>query len=307
MWLDPCVLGFFTTSNSPCGGTLMPQTPRSVSLPPGPGNPVLGNGALPPPVGGTIALSSQARYSGTTLSRGGALGVEGKSLAQWPLFLQGSAGHVPRSAPPTPASPAAEGMRSASRGLQIPGVGGARPAPALCPPPALAHPPAVCLRCLGDHDFRAGPGPQGAPPSGGEAWAGRPGVPGSCSGSLSAAAGLSHRSPPAATPHNGGEQLAGGGAEENPEPAGAGGRRGGARGQPAARAGLREEAEGDRKEPTPRPQAPPPQWAPPRAAGPSGAHLPCPHAPRRTWRTWAGGVGLWGGALPVLCPSRLPG
>lgn len=139
MWLDPCVLGFFTTSNSPCGGTLTPQTPRSVSLPPGPGNPVLGNGALPPPVGGTIALSSQARYSGTTLSRGGALGVEGKSLAQWPPFLQGSARHVPRSAPPTPASPAAEGMRSASRGLQIPGVVGA-PRPGVVPAPRTRAP-----------------------------------------------------------------------------------------------------------------------------------------------------------------------
>lgn len=131
MWLEPCVLGFFTTRNSPCGGTFTSQTPRSASLPPGPGN-----GALPPPVGGTIALSSQARYSGTTLSRGGALRIEGKSLAQWPPFLQGSVRQVPRSEPPTPASPSAEGMRSTSRGLQIPGVGGARPAPALCPPPA---------------------------------------------------------------------------------------------------------------------------------------------------------------------------
>lgn len=241
--------------------------------------------------------------------------MEGKSLAPWPPFLQGSARHAPRSAPPTPASPAAEGMRSASRGLQIPGVGGARPAPALCPPPALARPPACGLPAL--------PGRPRLPgwswAAGGAAvWrrglggAGRPGVPECCSGSLSAAAGLSRRSPPAATPHNGGEQLAGGGAEENPEPAGAGGRRGGARGQPAARAGLREEAEGDRKEP---PRHPPPTrgrllpGGPSRAPqGPREPTAPCPHAPRRTWRTWADGVGRWGGALPVLlCPSHLPG
>lgn len=42
----------------------------------------------------------------------------------------------------------------------------------------------------------------------------------------------------AAAPRDGRQQLAGGSAEEDPEPAGAGGHRGGARGQPAARAGL---------------------------------------------------------------------
>lgn len=58
------------------------------------------------------------------------------------------------------------------------------------------------------------------------------------SGGRSAAAGLSHRSLTAAAPRHGRQQLAGGGAEEDSEPAGAGGHRGGARGQPAARAGL---------------------------------------------------------------------
>lgn len=171
-----------------------------------------------------------------------------------------------------------------------------------CPPPALAHPPAVRRRCPGDRDFRAGPGPQGAPPScGGRGWAGRPGVRECGSGGQRAAAGLSHRSPPAA-PRDGGEQLAGGRAQEDPQPAGAGGRRGGARGQLAARAGLREEAEGDRKGPPRSTQRPPPQYPTPppapspptpggassRAAGPLEPTDPFPHAPGRTLAEGAG-------------------
>lgn len=206
----------------------------------------------PPPGGDTIALRSQVPYPGSPRSRGGALGVEVKFLARWPPSRKGPAGQVPRRAPPAPSSPAAASMRSASRDLRIPRVRGARPAPPrrLCPPPALAHPPAVRLRRPGSRHFRARFGPQGAPRSRGASGAGRgrSGVrqqrrrPERCS--------QPHPPQPArlpaGAPRDGGEQLAGGGAEEDPEPAGAGGRRGGARGQPAARAGLREEAKGDR-------------------------------------------------------------
>lgn len=84
--------------------------------------------ALPPPVGGTIALSSQSRYPWTT--RTGERCWESKEIpAWWPPFLQGAVRQVPHSAHPTPARLAATSMRSASRRLQIPGVRGARPAP----------------------------------------------------------------------------------------------------------------------------------------------------------------------------------
>lgn len=103
---------------------------------------------------------------------------------------------------------------------------------------------------------------------------------------------------PAAAPRDGREQLTGGGAEENPKPAGAGGRRGGARGQPAARAGLREEAEGDRKGPTHCPPTPTqrrlrPSWAHRAVQGPPEPTYPCPHASRGApGAPGAAGVGL---------------
>lgn len=186
-------------------------------------------------------------------------------------------------------------MRSASRAGRIPGVRGPRPAP-----PAGPAPGARALAC-------GSPAPPGrlrlpgcASAAGGAAVSHR-GLGGAAgrsecgngSGGRSAAAGLSERSPPACRPAaaarcDGGEQLAGGGAEEDPEPAGAGGHRGGARGQPAARAGLREEAEGDRKGPThhPPPGAPPPPSAPLRPAEPTFPATP-PPASGRTWSTWA--------------------
>lgn len=202
---------------------------------------------------------------------------------------------------PTPTIPFSASMRSASRGLQIPGVRGARRAS-----PAVPAPGARALAC-------GSPALPGRPRLPGWSWAAggaavlRRGLGGAAGRSRGAAAGLSHRSPPAATPHHGGEQLAGGGAEEDPEPARAGGRRGGARGQLAARAGLREEAEGDRKgsthhplQPTTQKRLPPcrPHRAPQSPPEPT---CPCPHGPECTW---AAGVGLCVGALPIfLCPS----
>lgn len=213
-------------------------------------------------------------------------------------------------------SPAAASMRGASRGWRIPGVRGARPAPPAGPAPGSCAP-----ACGSPAQPRRSRLPGCAWAAGGAAVArrGLGGVAGlsecgSSSGRRSAAAGLSRGSPPACRPaaarRNGGEQFAGGGAEEDSEPAGAGGRRGGARGQPAARAGLREEAEGDRKGPThhPSPEAPSPQSAPPRPAGPPGAHLPPPPLPPPRGAPGPAGVGLWGGALPVhFSPFHLAG
>lgn len=266
------------------------------------------SGAASPPAGGTIALSGPARCPG--LAGGGQRRWESKSSPS----IRGPSLQGPPSPPGAPARPsaclpAAASMRGASRGSHIPGVRGARPAPPAVPasgartpargPPALPGRPRL-------------PGWSGA--AGGAAvvrrgWAGRPGARECGSGGQRAAAGLSPRSPPAA-PRHGGEQLAGGGAQEDPQPAGAGGRRGGARGQPAARAGLREEAEGDRKGPTqhPTPSPPYPSTQSPHTRrrriarrGASAAHRAFPHAPGRTLAEGAGSAeGPW------ACFSVLP-
>lgn len=200
-------------------------------------------------------------------------------------------------------------MRSASGCWQIPGVLGARPTPPAGPAPGARAPacgqPAPPKRaatsglCLGRRGRR------------GLGGAARRSECCSSSGGRSAVAGLSSRSLPASRPaaawRDGGEQLVGGGAEKDPEPAGAGGRRGGARGHPAARAGLREEAEGDRKGPTYHPpptpggaSSPGGSTAPRRAPG---AHLP-PHPFPPPWGApGAPGpscVERWRGALPVF-------
>lgn len=237
---------------------------------------------------------------GTTGSWGEALGIEAKSLERRPLLCRAHPVRQVLLVCPYAGLPAAASMRGASRGLQIPGVRGARPAPPAVPAPGARGSPALPGR-------PRLPGWSGA--AGGAAvvrrgWAGRPGVRECGSGGPSAAAGLSHRSPPAA-PRDGGEQLAGGGAQEDPQPAGAGGRRGGARGQLAARAGLREEAEGDRKGPTqhptpPSPSPPTPGGAPSRAARPLEPTDLFPHAPGRTL---AEGAGSAGALHALLCPS----
>lgn len=109
---------------------------------------------------------------GATGSWGEALGSQAESLERWPLLSRAHPIRQVLPVCPYACLPAAASMRGASRGLQIPGVRGARPAP-----PARrarlrrshTRPRAVRLRCPGDRDFRAGPGPQGAPPSCGEA------------------------------------------------------------------------------------------------------------------------------------------
>lgn len=257
------------------------------------------SGALSPPAGGTIALSGHARGPGLVGAGSGA-GNQVKSPERWPLPCRA---HPVRQVL-LARSPLQRACAAPPAVCKFPGSAARAPPRPPCPPPALAHPPAVRRRCPGDRDFRAGPGPQGAPPScGGRGWAGRPGVRECGSGGQRAAAGLSHRSPPAA-PRDGGEQLAGGRAQEDPQPAGAGGRRGGARGQLAARAGLREEAEGDRKGPPPSTQRPPPQHpvpphpeAPPRA--PPGLWSPPTPSPTLLGAPWRRAPAL----RVLLCPS----
>lgn len=286
MWLGSCVLGFSATRNTPTRDTLRPQTPRSASLPLRLRNSELPSAMLPPPIGGTVALSSPVRYPGSPWSQGGALGIQVKSLARWPATRPCPALQVSLNAPTVFTSPAAASMRSISRGLQIPGVRGARPAP-----PAVPAPGARAPAC-------GSPAPPGRPPLPGWSWAaGGAAVARRGLGGAAGRSGVRQQRPergsrplppqparqPAAAPSNGREQLAGGGAEENSEPAGAGGRRGGARGQPAARAGLREEAEGDRKGPTHRPPTPTQSRLRRRRAhfevqGPPEPVYPCPHA-----------------------------
>lgn len=159
-------------------------------------HPKLPSAMLPPPVGGTVALSSRVRYPGSPWNQGRALGVQVKSLARWPSG-RAQFSRCPSARPPA-RPPRACAVSPA--GCKFPGSAARSPPRPLCPPPALAHPPAVRLRRPGDRRFRAGPGPLGAPPSRCAAWAGRPGAQecGSCG--RSAAAGVSHSNPPASPP-----------------------------------------------------------------------------------------------------------
>lgn len=95
----------------------------------------LGRNTLPPPLGGTIALSSQVRYPRPPKSQGRTLGVAVEPLAQWPPSPPGLAGQVPPQRAHQARQPAFASMRSASRGLQIAGARGARPAPPAVPAP----------------------------------------------------------------------------------------------------------------------------------------------------------------------------
>lgn len=78
---------------------------------------------------------------------------------------------------------------------EFPGSAARAPPRPLGPPPALAHSPAVRLRRPGGCDFRAVPRQQGAPPSRTAAWAGRPGGP---SAATAAAAGAQQPASPSA-------------------------------------------------------------------------------------------------------------
>lgn len=81
---------------------------------------------------------------------------------------------------------------------EFPGSAARDPPRPLGPPPALAHPLAVRLSFPGGRDFRAEPGPQGAPPSRAAAWAGR--AVGRSAAAAAAAGAQQPASPTAARP-----------------------------------------------------------------------------------------------------------
>lgn len=242
---------------------------------------------LPPPVGGTVALSSQVRYPGSPGNQGRPLRIQVKFLARWRSPARCLLSRRPPACPPPPPARLPRACAVSPEVCKFSGSVARAPPRLLCPPPALAHPPAVRLRRLGDRHFRASPGPLGAPPLRGAAWAGRPDAQECGSGGWSAAAGLSHRSLPTSPPPPPGA-MAGSSSLEAvrrkirslQEQADAAEERAGS---------LQRELDYERKlretvrDPPiahpPPPRGPPPQSGPLRGPGPSIAYLPLPSSP----------------------------
>lgn len=204
-------------------------------------------------------------------------------------------------------------MRSAARGVQIPGPAVRAPPRPAVPPPAFALRPAVRLRRRGGRDFRAGRGPQGAPPSRGADWAGRPGTPeGGGGGSSSASgrdaaatsAGAVRPPPPRAMAGSSSLEAVRRKIRSLQEQADSAEERAGS---------LQRELDCERKlretvrDPLPTPYSEASAWSSPSPGGPFRAHLPEP--PLRPEGTpgapGPAGAGLWGGALPFLLASSL--